>query len=81
MATMLLAFAEFEHDQITERLNTAKAVKKAHGGKTDGRYRISLSDFPEFLQKQKDGTMTVEECCAELGISRATWYVRARESA
>ena len=33
MVTMLLAFAEFEHDQIIERLATGKAVARTHGKK------------------------------------------------
>ena len=36
-------------------------------------------DFEKFLEKQKDGTMTVNECCEELGISRSTWFARCRE--
>ncbi len=35
MVTMLLAFAEFEHDQIIERLATGKAIAKAHGKRTE----------------------------------------------
>lgn len=79
MITMLLAFAEFEHDQILERLNTGKAVAKSHGKKTDGRYRKDPVDFEKFLKKQKDGEMSVKECCEQLGISRATWYNKVRE--
>ena len=79
MITMLLAFAEFKHDNILERLNTGKAIKKANGGKTDGRNRLERPDLQKFLQKQKDGKLTVNECCAELGISRSTWYNRVRE--
>ena len=37
MVTMLLAFAEFEHDQIIERLNTGKEIAKAHGKRVNGR--------------------------------------------
>ena len=31
------------------------------------------------MKKQKDGAMTVKECCEQLGISRATWYNRVSE--
>ena len=34
--------------------------------------------FENFRQKQKDGLMTVSECCRELGISRSTWYDMGR---
>ena len=79
MVTMLLAFAEFEHDQILERFNSGKAVAKAHGKKTDGRHRKNPPDFQKFLKKQKDGELTVSECCEQLGISRRTWYNRVAE--
>ena len=49
-------------------------------GRTYGRQTIDLSgDFEKFLKKQKDGKMTVKECCEQLGISRATWYNRVAE--
>ena len=34
--------------------------------------------FENLRQKQKDGQMTVSECCKELGISRSTWYDMGR---
>jgi DNA invertase Pin-like site-specific DNA recombinase len=49
-------------------------------GCTYGRKAIPLGDdFEKFLKKQKDGLMTVDECCKVLGIGRSTWYARARE--
>lgn len=39
---------------------------------------ISEVDFQKFLKKQKDGSMSVTECCRELGISRTTWYNLAK---
>ena len=36
--------------------------------------------FEKFAQKQKDGEMTVDDCCRELGISRSTWYDRIRKA-
>lgn len=79
MVTMLLAFAEFEHDQIIERLATGKAVAKAHGKRTDGRKAIEVPDFEMYLQKQKNGELSVVDCCKNLGISKSTWYNRVRE--
>lgn len=35
---------------------------------------IDPVEFEKIAQKQKDGLMTVAECCRELGISRSTWY-------
>lgn len=34
--------------------------------------------FENLRKKQKDGLMTVSECCKELGISRSTWYDMGR---
>ena len=35
--------------------------------------------FEKLAQKQKDGLITVADCCRELGISRSTWYDRVRK--
>ena len=57
-----------------------KAVIKAQDPNwREGRRRKEIPDFQIFLQKQKDGELTVDECCAILGISRSTWYARGRE--
>lgn len=49
-------------------------------GRTYGRQPIALSDdFEKFLKKQKDGELTVTECCKQLNISRRTWYNRVSE--
>ena len=51
-------------------------------GNEYGRPAIKIDDaFQKFLKKQKDGLLTVDECCAELGISRRTWYNRVAEVA
>lgn len=47
-------------------------------GNPYGRQTKEIPDFEKFLQKQKDGKMTVNECCAALGISRSLWYNRVR---
>lgn len=78
MVTMLLAFAEFEHDQIIERLATGKAVAKAHGKRTDGRKAIEVPNFEMYLQKQKEGHISVIDACNALGISKSTWYNRVK---
>ena len=50
-------------------------------GCTYGRKPVSLGeDFEIFLKKQKDGTMTVSECCEALNISRSTWYAKLKEA-
>lgn len=79
MVTMLLAFAEFEHDQIIERFTTGKAVAKSHGKKTDGRYSLDIPDLSKYQQKQRNGEITVAKCCEILNISRSTWYNKLKE--
>lgn len=49
-------------------------------GRTYGRQPLNIGeDFEKFLKKQKDGKMTVAECCKALNISRRTWYNRVSE--
>lgn len=79
LMTMLLAFAEFEHDQIIERLNTGKAIAKAHGKRTDGRHKKCPPEFKGYLDRQRNGEISVAQAAKELGISRTTWYARVRE--
>lgn len=82
MTTILLAFAEFERDMIVERTAAGKAVARANDPDwSEGRKRIEIPEFEKFLKKQKDGLLTVAECCKQLGISRSTWNRRVRESA
>ena len=82
MTTILLAFAEFERDMIVARTTAGKPVAKANDPDwSEGRKRIEIPEFEKFLKKQKDGLLTVAECCKQLGISRSTWNRRARESA
>ena len=79
MVTMLLAFAEFEHDNILERLSDGKAVAKSKGKKTDGRYAKNPPEFESFYRLWKNGKVTVKEACEELKIGRTTWYKLAKE--
>ena len=82
MVTILLAFAEFERDMIVERTMTGKAVKRETDPEwREGRKTLEIPDFQKFLEKQKGGEMSVDECCARLGISKGTWYNRVRELA
>lgn len=80
--TVMLAFAEYERGMIVERTAAGKAVKRATDKSwKDGRKTLETPDFQKFLKKQKGGEMSVDECCAELGISRGTWYNRVKEVA
>lgn len=54
-------------------------LRKTIPGWKEGRKTKELPDFEKFLKMQKDGQLTVSECCKELGISRATWYDRVKK--
>ena len=85
---VLTTIAEQEVKKIDKRraegiaampvINGKKVSAKT--GKAYGR-PIAVDDvaFEKFLKKQKEGVMSVSECCRELGISRATWYNRVSE--
>ena len=84
MVTMLLGFAEFERDMIVERTMAGKAVAKAtKPGYHEGRpaLNIDMEEFQELAAKQRDGGVTVTECCKRLGISRSSWYNLVRSAA
>ncbi len=79
MVTMLLAFAEFEHDNIVERLSEGKAVAKAKGKKVDGRHRKIPKEFNSYLTLVNEKKITVIKACEELGIGKTTWYKLVKE--
>lgn len=80
MRTVFLGFAEFERDMIASRTAEGKAKRRSENPDwKEGRKRLDIPDFQKFFQKQKDGLMTVDECCSALGISRSTWYARVKE--
>ena len=82
------AIAEQEREKIGKRRDEGIASmpivngKKvsAKTGKEYGRPLLDLGGtFEKFLKKQKDGEISVTECCKQLGISRATWYNKVKE--
>lgn len=79
LRNVLLAFAQFERDMIVERTSEGKEIKREKGELKEGREKIDTPDFEKFLKKQKEGLISVNECCKTLGISRRTWYNRVSE--
>ena len=82
------AMAEQEREKIGKRREEGIAAMTVVNGKRVstktgneyGRPTIKINDgFEKFLKKQKDGELSVRECCEQLGISRATWYNRLKE--
>lgn len=64
---------------IVERTSMGKAMKREHNPDwREGRKlkEIDNEQFEKLAQKQKNGIITVADCCRELGISRSTWYDR-----
>ena len=80
---ILLAFAEFERDNIVERLADGKEAEKAKNPDyKEGRKALEVPpEFEAYREKTSEGELTVVEACAELGISRSTWYKWMREVA
>lgn len=82
MYNVLLSFAQFERDMIADRTSSGKAAKRASDPNwREGRKRLEIYGFEDYLQKHKSGLMTVAQCCKELNISRSTWNRRIRELA
>ena len=82
------AMAEQEREKTVRRREEGIAAMPVVNGKRVssktgneyGRPTVKLGDsFEKFLKKQKDGELSVRECCEALGISRATWYNRLKE--
>ena len=83
MVTVMLAFAEYERDMIVERTSMGKAHKREHDPNWKEGRKSKYVDpvvFENLAQKQKEGSMTVADCCREIGISRSTWYDRVRKA-
>lgn len=79
---VLGSIAEQERLKIRKRQAEGIAAKQLRGEWDDyGRPKKEIPEFEKFLKMQKDGRMTVSECCEELGISRSTWYERVRRCA
>jgi DNA invertase Pin-like site-specific DNA recombinase len=80
LRNVLLSFAQFERDMIIERTSEGKAIKRATDPNyKEGRKTIEVPEFEKYFKKTKKGEITVVDCCAMLGISRAKWYRLCKE--
>ena len=86
---VLSVMAEQEKEKINRRIKEGiaampvvdgKKVSSKTGAAIGRTTKVSDDTFQKFLKKQKDGEMTVTECCEALKISRRTWYNRVSES-
>ncbi len=73
---IMLSFAEFERDMIVERTQEGKAIAREKGIRVDGRPEkiVSHEEFEKLRKLQRNGEVTVAQCCLKLGISRSKWY-------
>lgn len=74
--TIMLAFAEFEKDNIVERLADGKVeAKEKNPDYKEGRKALEIPEaFEGCLGRVAAGELTVVDACVELGVSRSTWY-------
>ena len=79
MRSIFFAFAEFERDMIVERTSEGKEVARLDPDYREGRKRKDTENFEEIHLQVDMGKLTVAKACETLGISRATYFNRARE--
>jgi len=78
MVSMLLAFAEFERDQIVERTQTGKAVARANGKRVDGRPKKFKPEQIEHAIELLEGH-SFTEVERLTGISKSTLIRESRK--
>lgn len=81
MVTVLLAFAEYERDQIVERTQSGKAIAKQRPGYTEGRPRAQIDEdlFEQLAKRVQAGILPQSIASEELHISPATFNRRYTE--
>ena len=86
---VLGTIAEQERNKILQRQREGiDAMEVVDGkkvsrrtGRAMGRPEKGISDFQKIFEEQKRLGLSVEACCEELGISRATWYNKVKQYA
>lgn len=83
MLNIILSFAQYEREMIFERTQEGKmAAREKNPDYKEGRKALVIPDvFKEYRERTAIGEMSVTEACAEMGISRSTWYKWTREVA
>lgn len=81
MLNIILSFAQYEREMIWERTQEGKMAAKAKNPDyKEGRKALEIpEEFDGCRDRVAAGELTVVDACAELGISRSTWYKWARE--
>ena len=83
MLNIILSFAQYEREMIWERTQEGKMAARAKNPDyKEGRKSLEIpAEFESYHNCVAEGNMTVTAACAELGISRGTWYKWAKEAA
>lgn len=76
MLNIIFTFAQYERDMIWERTQEGKMAAKANNPDyKEGRKALEIPrGFHGLRERVDEGGITVSGACAELGISRSTWY-------
>lgn len=78
MLAVFGALAELERDNILERQAEGIAIAKAEG-RMKGRPKKAVDTFDMVYHDVKAGELSATAAAKQLGISRSTWYRKARE--
>ena len=83
MLNIILSFAQYEREMIWERTQEGKAAaREKNPDYKEGRKALEIpDDFADVQSRVVAGELTVVDACAELSISRSTWYKWTREIA
>lgn len=78
MLAVFGALAELERESILERQAEGIAIAKAEG-RMKGRPKKAVDRFESVYLDVREGRTSAAEAARQLGISRSTWYRKARE--
>ncbi|WP_295762521.1 recombinase family protein [uncultured Oscillibacter sp.] len=76
--TIFAGLVEFERDTILDRQAEGIAIAKAEG-RMKGRPKKAVDIFESAYLEVKGGKLSATAAAKQLGLSRSTWYRKARE--
>lgn len=78
VVTLFGALAVLEREYILDRQAEGIAIAKAEG-RMNGRPKKQIDDFESVYNNVKRGELSATKAAKQLGISRSTWYRKAKE--
>ena len=78
MLTVFGAMAELERAYILDRQAEGIAIAKAEG-RIKGRPKKQIKEFESIYNAVKNGELSATKAAKQIGISRSTWYRRAKD--